>query len=132
MIGVGTRESERGSASIVAVGVVAGTVLVTAAVLSGCGAVVGHQRAVAAADAAALAAADTASGLVSGEPCAAASGIATAGGAELTECALDAGIATVEVVVALGPLALPARSRAGPPPGEGTTAPADQSELSRW
>ncbi|WKK70823.1 helicase [Rathayibacter oskolensis] len=112
----GVRSREEGSAAVAAISVVAATVLVTAAVLSGCGAVVAHQRAVAAADAAALAAADTASGLLPGEPCDEASRLATAGGAELTACALDGETASVEVAVAVGPLTLRARSRAGPPP----------------
>ncbi|KQQ03922.1 MULTISPECIES: Rv3654c family TadE-like protein [unclassified Rathayibacter] len=110
------RSGEEGSAAVTAISVVAATVLVTAAVLSGCGAVLAHQRAVSAADAAALAAADTASGLVPGEPCTQASRVATAGGAELAECSVAEGRASVEVVVAVGPLTMPARSRAGPPP----------------
>nr|WP_217274659.1 Rv3654c family TadE-like protein [Rathayibacter sp. VKM Ac-2835] len=114
--GEGDRTGEDGSAAVVAVGVVAATILVTAAVLAGCGGVVGHQRAVAAADAAALAAADAASGLFPGEPCGEAERVAGAMTATLAGCALEEGIATVEVVVAVGPLALPARSRAGPPP----------------
>ncbi|MDY0914900.1 Rv3654c family TadE-like protein [Rathayibacter festucae] len=112
----GDRAGEDGSAAVVAVGVVAGTVLVTAAVLAGCGGVVGHQRAVAAADAAALAAADVGSGLLPGEPCGEAERVVRAMAATLAGCALEEGIATVEVVVAVGPLALPAHSRAGPPP----------------
>ena len=110
------RAGEEGSAAVVAVGVVAGTILVTAAVLAGCGGVVGHQRAVAAADAAALAAAAVASGLLPGEPCGEAERVARTMSAELAQCALEEGVTTVEVVVAVGPLALPARSRAGPPP----------------
>ncbi|PWJ66969.1 Rv3654c family TadE-like protein [Rathayibacter iranicus] len=105
---------EDGSASIVAVAVVVGTILVTIAVLVGCGAVVGHQRAVAAADASALAAADVGSGLVPGEPCAEAERVAVAGGASLLTCRFESGVATVEVAV--GPLPLTAHSRAGPPP----------------
>lgn len=108
--------SEDGSAATAAIGVVAGTILVTAAVLAGCGGLVGHQRAVAAADGAALAAADVASGLLPGEPCRAADRVAEAGGATVAECAVEGGVATVEVDVAVGPLVLAARSRAGPPP----------------
>ncbi|OOB90070.1 hypothetical protein [Rathayibacter sp. VKM Ac-2630] len=96
-------------------GVVAGTILVTAAVLAGCGGVIGHQRAVAAADAAALAAADVSSGLLAGAPCDAARRVAEAGAASLSDCAVEEGVATVAVTVSVGPLALPARSRAGPP-----------------
>ncbi|TDX75937.1 secretion/DNA translocation related TadE-like protein [Rathayibacter sp. PhB151] len=110
------RAGEDGSAAVVAVGVVAGTILVTAAVLAGCGGVAGHQRAVAAADAAALAAADVASGLLPGEPCGAAERVAGAMTATIAGCAVEGGVATVEVVVSVGPLVLPARSRAGPPP----------------
>ncbi|MCM6763850.1 helicase [Rathayibacter sp. ZW T2_19] len=106
---------EDGSAATAAVGVVAGTILVTAAVLAGCGGLVGHQRAVAAADAAALAAADVASGLLPGEPCSAADRVARAGAARVSECAVEEGVATVEVVVTVGPFVLGARSRAGPP-----------------
>lgn len=108
--------SEEGSATVVAVGVVAGTLLVTAAVLAGCTGVVGHQRAVAAADAAALAAADVASGLLPGEPCGEAARVADAGSATLSACTIDDGVAIVEVEVEVGPMALSARSRAGPPP----------------
>ncbi|WP_230673694.1 Rv3654c family TadE-like protein [Rathayibacter sp. Leaf248] len=107
---------EDGSAATAVVGVVAGTILVTAAVLAGCGGVIGHQRAVAAADAAALAAADVASGLLAGAPCTEAQRVAEAGSATLSECAVEGGVATVSVSVSVGPLALPARSRAGPPP----------------
>ncbi|MBO0985092.1 Rv3654c family TadE-like protein [Rathayibacter sp. SD072] len=113
---VRVRAPEDGSAATAAIGVVAGTILVTAAVLAGCGALVGHQRAVAAADGAALAAADVASGLLPGEPCGAADRVARAGAAQVSECAVDEGVATVEVVVSVGPVVLPARSRAGPPP----------------
>lgn len=108
--------AEEGSAAVIAVGVVVGTILVTASVLAGCAGVVGHQRAVAAADAAALAAADVASGLLPGDACAEASRIARAGRAELTRCSVQKGIATVEVTVVVGPFLLPAKSRAGPPP----------------
>lgn len=112
----GSFRSEDGSAATAVVGVVAGTILVTAAVLAGCGGVIGHQRAVAAADAAALAAADVASGLLTGAPCTEAQRVAEAGSARLSECAVEEGVATVSVAVSVGPLVLPARSRAGPPP----------------
>ncbi|WP_246226802.1 Rv3654c family TadE-like protein [Rathayibacter agropyri] len=108
----GGATQEEGSASIVAVAVVTGTILVTTAVLLGCGVVVGHQRAVAAADASALAAADVGSGLVPGEPCAEAERVAAAGGASVLTCTFEGSVASVQVAV--GPLR--ARSRAGPPP----------------
>ncbi|AND17266.1 helicase [Rathayibacter tritici] len=114
----GICDGDQGSAAVVAVGVVAGTILVTAAVLAGCGGVVGHQRAVAAADASALAAADVASGLLAGDPCGRAAEVARANSAELRLCTIDGGGASVEAAVAVEPLSLTftARSRAGPPP----------------
>ncbi|PPG10810.1 helicase [Rathayibacter sp. AY2B7] len=110
------RDREEGSAAVVAIGVVAGTILVTAAVLAGCAGVVGHQRAVAAADASSLAAADVASGLLAGDPCGRAAAVSRANGAELVLCDVDGGVARTEAAVAAGPLSLTARSRAGPPP----------------
>lgn len=107
--------SEEGSATVVAVGVVAGTLLVTSAVLAGCAGVVGHQRAVAAADAAALAAADTASGLLPGDPCGEAARVASANSATLPSCTVEDGVALVVAEIAVGPIVLSARSRAGPP-----------------
>ncbi|MBF4462861.1 MULTISPECIES: Rv3654c family TadE-like protein [unclassified Rathayibacter] len=109
-------DGEEGSAAVVAIGVVVGTILVTTAVLGGCAGVVGHQRAVAAADAAALAAADVASGLVPGEPCSAAAKVARADDADVSSCVIEEREVTVSVEVGVGPLVLAARSRAGPPP----------------
>ncbi|AZZ49441.1 helicase [Rathayibacter rathayi] len=114
----GVCDGDQGSAAVVAVGVVAGTILVTVAVLAGCSGVVGNQRAVAAADASALAAADVASGLLTGDPCRRAAEVAQANGAELRLCTLDGSVASVATAVAVDPLSLTftARSRAGPPP----------------
>ncbi|HZH18757.1 MAG TPA: Rv3654c family TadE-like protein [Geodermatophilus sp.] len=110
---------ERGSATVWVValsGVLAA--IGVAAVLVGA-AVVGRHRATAAADLAALAAAERA---VRGDPgaCAAAVEVAGANGARLTACAVGGG-AVVEVAVAvpvrLGPLGVSeagARARAGP------------------
>ncbi|MFT4219693.1 MAG: helicase, partial [Microbacterium sp.] len=77
------------------------------------------QRAAAAADAAALAAADTLSGATAGagaDPCGAAAAVAEANGASLRSCALDELTATVRVAVPFAALSAEAAARAGPPP----------------
>ncbi|MFV0319471.1 MAG: helicase, partial [Microbacterium sp.] len=66
-------------------------------------------------DAAALAAADAASGAVPGEPCASASAVAAAGGATLIDCRLDGLVATVRVAYPYAGLRAEASARAGPP-----------------
>ncbi|WP_137843265.1 Rv3654c family TadE-like protein [Microbacterium sp. 2FI] len=81
----------------------------------GTAAVVG-QRLAAAADAAALAAADTASGAAHGIPCERADEVAHAHDAVLAECRLEGLIATVSVTTSFGGVEATARARAGPPP----------------
>ncbi|WP_344013168.1 hypothetical protein [Microbacterium natoriense] len=70
-------------------------------------------------DAAALAAADAASGAVaaSEEPCALAARVAAASDAVLTVCVLEGLVATVQVEAAYAGLAAVSRARAGPPEG---------------
>ncbi|BFM26052.1 secretion/DNA translocation related TadE-like protein [Microbacterium testaceum] len=97
------------------VGVVA--VVAALAVGLGCvgGAAITASRLAGTADAAALAAADAASGAVTGTPCDEAGRIAAAGGATLRECDVAGLVATVTVGGAYGGISLDARSRAGPP-----------------
>lgn len=94
-----------GAAAILA----AGLAVVGAAAVTG-------QRLSAAADAGALAAADAASGAVTGIPCDRAEEVSSTFGALLDACALDELIATVTVSVRFGPLTARATARAGPPP----------------
>ncbi|HYI32568.1 MAG TPA: Rv3654c family TadE-like protein [Glaciibacter sp.] len=68
-----------------------------------------------AADAAALAAADTASGALAGIPCESASQAATMNDAQLSSCAIDGPIASVTVRRSAGGFILTASARAGPP-----------------
>ncbi len=68
-----------------------------------------------AADAAALAAADTASGAVAGVPCEAAATAAALNGASVVSCAVDGLIASVTVARAFIGFDLASRARAGPP-----------------
>lgn len=102
--------------SALAVGVLAVTAtLATGLAIAGAASVRVVQLA-GVADAAALAAADAASGAVSGVPCERAEQLATRGGATLAACTLDGLVATVAVSAPFGTLTASARSRAGPPP----------------
>ncbi len=101
--------------TILSVGVVVCTAtLMVGFVTSGAGAAF-SQRVAGVADAAALAAADAASGAVTGEPCARAAEVASASGAEVTACRLADLVATVTVSASFGRLPAIASARAGPP-----------------
>jgi secretion/DNA translocation related TadE-like protein len=73
------------------------------------------QRLAGVADAAALAAADAASGAVDGEPCERAGQVAAASGARVTSCALEDLVATITVTAEFGRFTGSASARAGPP-----------------
>ncbi len=108
--------SDRGAGAVLALAIVGATTVVLVAVLSLGGALVVRQRVNGAADAAALAAADGASGAVAGVPCGLAARVAQANHAVLSRCALDGLVATVAVAATFGWLPFSARSTAGPPP----------------
>ncbi len=95
-----------------------GVLGVTASLVVGYGAVgvaaVRSARAGAAADAAALAAADTALGRMTGVPCTRAAEVAAAVGATVEECTVIGAVATVSVQVPAGLFSAHARARAGP------------------
>lgn len=102
-----------GAVSTVGVVAVAAGLTVSLAIVGG--AAVAAQRLAGVADAAALAAADVASGAVAGVPCELASRIAAEGGAQLEECDVAGLISTITVAGAYGGISFDARSRAGPP-----------------
>jgi secretion/DNA translocation related TadE-like protein len=103
------------SGSILAASIAGSTVLLTALVLP-LGAALVEKRAIAgAADAAALAAADVASGLVPGVPCEAAARQAGAGGGVLASCELDGTVVTVTVSSTVLGVPFAVRATAGPP-----------------
>ena len=113
----GRRGAEAGSATLFAVSCL-GLLLVLGAALGVVAALVrAHRVAQAAADLAALAAADAVG--AGGDPCAAGAATAVANGARLTACRLDGRVVTV-LVVAPGPhwlgqtADLGAEARAGP------------------
>jgi hypothetical protein len=70
-----------------------------------------------AADAAALAAADTASGAIAGYPCVAAEAVATLNETAVTHCSVTGLIASVSVRRRVHGVDLAASARAGPPTG---------------
>ncbi len=107
---------ERGAGAVLVLAIVAATTVVMIAVLALGAALVVRQRVIGAADAAALAAADAASGAIPGVPCAQAERIANANAANLQTCVLDGLVASVTVAANVGVVPVSARSTAGPPP----------------
>lgn len=108
-------DDDAGAGAVLVLAIVGAAVMVAIAVLGLGSALVVRQRVIAAADGASLAAADTASGAVAGQPCQAAAQVARANRATLTACRLDGLIATVAVSGTFGSLSFDARSSAGPP-----------------
>jgi secretion/DNA translocation related TadE-like protein len=105
---------ERGAGSVAALGLGLGIVAVMMLVLPLYGALAARHVVVGAADAAALAAADTASGLVPGYPCDAAARVAAVNGASLEECRVDGLVVTVTVGTEILGLAVREIATAGP------------------
>ena len=101
---------------------VVGSILVTSTLTIGLaatgGAAVAARRAAGAADNAAIAAADTVSGALPGEPCERAAEVAEASGARLSACGTDDLDAIVTVEVSFAGLSATAHARAGPPRDE--------------
>jgi secretion/DNA translocation related TadE-like protein len=110
--------SESGAGSLLAVGVLASVLAVTSMVITVSLALAVKQRVTGAADAAALAAADTASGAIAGFPCDVAATAARLNGAELVRCEVSGAVATVSARVGYLGFDISVAARAGPP-GEG-------------
>jgi secretion/DNA translocation related TadE-like protein len=108
--------SEVGAGSVLALAIVAATVTIAlAAVALGAGLAV-RQRTIAAADAAALAAADVLLGAAPGDPCTVAASVAELNGTRLESCELDGWVATVTTSSWVAGTPIVARSTAGPDP----------------
>lgn len=107
---------ERGTGGVVVLAVALLLLATTVGAVSVLAAFPARQVAQAAADAGALAAADVASGLKAGEPCAEAARVVGANGASLEECTISDHEAVVRVRVESGPFVFSEPSRAGPPP----------------
>jgi len=101
--------------TILSVGIVLCAATLSVTFVTAGSAAVFSQRLAGVADAAALAAADAASGAVVGEPCDRAVEVASASAAQVTACELDDLAATVTVSAPFGRLAATVSARAGPP-----------------
>jgi secretion/DNA translocation related TadE-like protein len=111
----GVIRGEAGSSTPLVIGIVACALLVCAALLPLYRGAVLSRTLAAAADSAALAGADSASGLEPGFPCERAAQAAALGGARLEACALDGGVVTVTVSGEVLGQRLRVEARAGPP-----------------
>ena len=109
------RSSDHGAGSALALGVVAALAIVTTVLLPFTLLMPLKHRVKDAADAAALAAADVAVGLVPGAPCEVAAAVAEANGAAMTACEVNGLLATVTAGVLVLGLPVTATSTAGPP-----------------
>lgn len=108
-----TRDS--GSATVLAVGLVAAMIVLLAALVPVVVLLGAHGRAAAAADAAALAGADTALGAVAGIPCDIAGRVALSDGATMVRCRQQGLDVRVDVTVTVLGVVVPGAARAGPP-----------------
>lgn len=109
--------AEEGSAGIAVVGLLAALLITSAAAVGACALLAEKQHVSAAADAAALAAADTASGLVAGIPCERADQAARLNGASLASCGLDGSVALVCARTEFAGVPISVWARAGPADG---------------
>ncbi|WP_241986967.1 Rv3654c family TadE-like protein [Cryobacterium psychrotolerans] len=109
------RGSERGAGGVLAVALIGATLTVTLLGVPLLALLAVGQSVQNAADAAALAAADTASGAVAGFPCTAAAEAAALNGASVVTCTLDGLISSVTVARTVAGFALTSSARAGPP-----------------
>jgi secretion/DNA translocation related TadE-like protein len=111
------RARDRGAGSILAVALLGAILALTALALPLYLVLATRQSVAAAADAAALAAADVRVGIMPGYPCETAAVVAAANGAHLDGCRLDGLVATTSVSRGVLGLSVTATSTAGPPPG---------------
>lgn len=109
-------KKECGSASVLGVSLVAALLVITTLLAPLCAALSARQNMAGAADAAALAAANTASGRLPGVPCEAAERTAAVNGARLDACDTDGLEVTVTVSTSVLVFTVSAMARAGPPP----------------
>lgn len=121
--------AEDGSGTLLAVALVGAMLVFTGVFLPLLGMLAAGHSVRGAADAAALAAADTASGAVAGVPCDRAAETARLNDAVLVDCDLEGLVASVSVRRSVGVLDVRSRARAGPPgnsAGDARAPPADQ------
>jgi secretion/DNA translocation related TadE-like protein len=107
--------TERGSGGVLALAVLAILAMLALAAVGVGAALAARQRVIAAADAGALAAADTALGIHPGIPCEVAAAVVAAHRATLVGCEVDGVVATVTASGSVAGFAVTAQARAGPP-----------------
>jgi secretion/DNA translocation related TadE-like protein len=103
------------SGSVLSIAIASGVAALAAASLPLYGALATRQSVVAAADAAALAAADVAVGIAPGFPCESAARAAAANGAAVLACRTDGLVATVTAGRSILGIPVTATATAGPP-----------------
>lgn len=108
-------QGDSGAGSILAVGVLATIVATLLLVTPLARVLVVRAEMAGAADAAALAAADVARGILPGVPCVMATSVAMSNGASLDECRVDGVVVTVRVSTIVLALSVTATATAGPP-----------------
>lgn len=106
---------EFGAGSVLTVGLVAVVAAIAAIALPVYAGLSTRQAVAAAADAAALAAADTVSGLAAGYPCENADRVAAAGDAAIVACAIDGATVTVTAARSILGIGVTSSATAGPP-----------------
>lgn len=106
---------EHGSGGVLALAALAMLAVLAVAVVGVGAALAQRQRVIAAADAGALAAADTALGIHPGIPCEEAARVVDAHGATLVACDVEGVVATVSASDRIAGVTVTVRARAGPP-----------------
>ena len=104
------------SGTVLGLTIACAAVVTTGSVLPVCGLLVESAALAGAADAAALAGADAASGRMSGLPCEVAGSLAAANGVELAGCSVDGMVVTVVVERWVGAVPVRTVATAGPAP----------------
>lgn len=109
-----TVRDDRGAGAVLAIALMMAVVVVGLAGVTLAGALSGRQHAIGAADLAALAAADAASGAIGGVPCEVAAAVARGNGTRLTNCEAKGLVLTVTVSGSFAGIPFTAAARAGP------------------
>jgi secretion/DNA translocation related TadE-like protein len=110
-----TLRNDRGAGAVLALALVMAVVVIGLAGVTLAAGLSARQRIIGAADLAALAAADAASGAIGGMPCRVASDVAGANGTRLAGCETAGLVVTVTVAGSFAGIPIEARSTAGPP-----------------
>lgn len=106
---------DRGAGAVLAIALVMAVVVIGLAGVTLASALSARQLVIGAADLAALAGADAASGAIGGVPCQVAADVARGNSARLAACEADGMVVTVTVVGSFAGIPIQARSTAGPP-----------------